>query len=48
MNLLSECLPGDGTVDDSIIPAAHPRGMDFGTLKADTGNFGDGAALFPD
>lgn len=48
MNLLSECLPGDGTVDDSIIPPANRRGMEFGALNVDTGDFGDSAALYPD
>lgn len=48
MNLLSECLPGDGTVDDSVVAQAHRRGIELGGVQVETGEFGEGAALFPD
>jgi hypothetical protein len=48
MNLLSECLPGDGTVDDSVVAQAQRRGIELGGVHVETGEFGEGAALFPD
>ena len=48
MNLLSECLPGDGSMEDSIAQPTNMRGTEFGALNEEVGDFGDSAALYPD
>lgn len=48
MNLLSECLPGDGSLEDAVAQPVNMRGAEFGVLNEEVGDFGDSAALYPD
>ena len=49
MNLLSECLPGDGSADDSGYLKPQRRGTDAHNAGlAEASEFADGAVLYQD